>query len=430
MPRLSEKQKRERAKERGETVFEPLPGPTVKSMFNLVRNLYGNPHNLGSKSNPWTEEYDWKQLQATATHHDYIELLKELAKTDERAYNKLYQEDPTVSISFAEYKKDNLLDPVRTAQLKAKYNPNFYLVSTDDRQYISGQLSEERRLADEQFKAKSEAYFSQLSAGPPAEAVALSTKSATQSAGGEPPRALPRDGDRLSRVSSDVLSTPGRERPKFGSVISKALATGAELPDIKALLKLPDQEYLDLITKRQTAVNEAYAQVNPGKVFRAKNGPPSAPAGYESYMYPEATMESEVSNLKEKTKEIFYRLQKEGFAKAREERKKAQPVAQPKKVVEEKPKLVGSSDKVFTDAIAEAERRGNPEQIKLAKQMLAEHKAEAVVGPFKYRDPTHQELLEAVAGAGGDFFEKKELARRKHQGDIIATMKAQAGEKK
>jgi hypothetical protein len=431
MPRNTEKQKRDKARARGEEVFEPMNGSTVKAMFNLIRNLYGNPHNLGTTENKFTDEYDWKALQAKATQEDYDELLFELAKTDRRAYDKLYSLDPTVALTFEEFKKANPPSPAKVAELKAKYPGETYLVTPEERQYLRGVIP----AGDAEFKAKSEVFLAKKEterpAGPPPEAVALSTKSGTQSAGGEPPRAFPRDGDRLSRISSSVLSTPSRERPKYGSVMAKALETGAELPDLKALLKLSDQDYLDLLTKRQKVVNEAYASVNPGKVFRAKDSPPSAPKGYESYLYPESTMNSELSMLQEKTKEIYYRLRDERFAREREERKKAQPVTQAKKVVDEKPRPVGSSDKVFTDAIAEAERRGNPEQIKLAKLMFAEHKAEAVVGPFKYRDPTPQELLMAVAGAdGSDFFDKKELARRKHQGDIIAMMKAQAGEKK
>jgi hypothetical protein len=209
MPRLTEKQKRDRARDRGEVVFEPLPGSTVKAMFNLIRNLYGNPHNLGSISKPFTDEYDWKQLQAKATYADYIELLEELAKTDERAYNKLNKESALTAYTFEQYKRENLLDPKKTRELKAKYNPNLYLINEDERQYITGELSDAKKREDEAFKAKSEAYFSQKSsAGPPSEAIALSTQSATQSAGGEPPRAQPR-----STVSS-------RGRGRGGSVVS------------------------------------------------------------------------------------------------------------------------------------------------------------------------------------------------------------------
>jgi len=322
MPRLSEKQKRDKARARGEEVFEPMNGATVKAMFNLIRNLYGNPHNLGTDTRPFTSEYDWKQLQATATLSDYGELLKELAKTDERAYNKLYKLDPSIGLTFQQYKSDNPPSPAKIAELKAKYDPKIYLITDDERKYVSGGHSEERKLADQAFRARSEAYFSQVSsAGPPAEAVALSTKSATQAAGGEPPRALPKDGDVLSRVSSDVLSTPSRERPKFGSVMVKALETGGELPDIKALLRLSDEDYLALIQKRQKLVDDEMKRVKPGVSYRAKNGPPTAPIGLEYLLYPEAKFEADKEMLRERSDKIFYKLRDERFAREREERR-------------------------------------------------------------------------------------------------------------
>jgi hypothetical protein len=323
MPRLTEKQKRDKARARGEEVFEPMNGSTVKAMFNLIRNLYGNPHNLGTDTRPFSDEYDWKQLQAKATLADYLELLKELAKTDERAYAKLYKADPTIALTFQQYKKDNPLSPAKVAELKAKYNPSIYLITDDERKYVSGGHSEARKVADQAFRERSEAYFSHVS-GPPAQAVALSTKSATQSAGGEPPRALPKESDDLSHVSSDVLSSPGRERPKYGSVMTKALATGDELPDIRAILKLSDQDYLDLLQKRQKAVNEEFAKFKPYTVFRAKDSPPSAPTGFEYLMYPEAKFEAEKEMLRQKTKEIYYRLRDERFAREREERRASQ----------------------------------------------------------------------------------------------------------
>jgi hypothetical protein len=306
MTRLSEKQKRERDRARGEEVFEPLHGSTVKAMFNLIRNLYGNPHNLGTAVRPFTEEYDWKQLQAKATLADYLELLRELAKTDEGAYDKLYKADPTVALTFPEYKKDNPQSPTKLAELKAKYNPDIYLITDDERKYATGGHSEARQQADQAFRAKSEAYYSQRSAGPPPEAVALSTKSATQSAGGEPPRALPKDSDVLSHISSDVLSTPGRERPKFGSVIVKALEKGEELPDIKALLKLSDQEYYDLILKRQKLTDE---RLDGSRKFL-------------NIMYPEARGELDTYEmLKQKTAKIFEKFKPMRQAQEEKEQK-------------------------------------------------------------------------------------------------------------
>ena len=239
MPRLTEKQKRERARDRGEAVFEPMNGATVKAMFNLIRNLFGNPRNLGSATNPFTDEYDWKQLQATATPYDYIQLLKELAKTDERAYNKLYKEDPTTEITFGEYKKANPPSPAKIAELKAKYNPDIYLITSDERKYVTGQHSEARRLEDKAFREKSEAYFKTLSStGPPSEAIALSTSSATQSAGGEPPRAQPR-----STVSS-------RGRGRGGSTVS-----GLSHADFEAKKA---QEKAEAEAKRQQALPEDF----------------------------------------------------------------------------------------------------------------------------------------------------------------------------
>jgi hypothetical protein len=354
MPRNTEKQKRDKARARGEAVFEPMNGATVKAMFNLIRNLFGEPHNLGSASRPFTDEYDWKQLQATAQPYDYAELLKELAKTDERAYNKLYKDDPTIAYTFQQYKRDNPPSPAKVAELKAKYNPDIYLITGDERKYVTGQHSQARRLEDEAFRARSEAYFSQLSsAGPPAEAVSLSTNSATQSAGGEPPRALPRStvssrgrgrggsavgsgltreqfegrkadvDEELSAVSTDVTSkTP--KRKTYGPLMSEALATGAELPTSKALQNLPDEDYIQLLRKREKDIDvkiKADALERTGNVllaYKAKGIYPTVKEKYEHLLYPEAQHDPELlAVLKARTRQSFENLKKAEFAKKR-----------------------------------------------------------------------------------------------------------------
>ena len=345
MPRLTEKQKRDKARARGEEVFEPVNGATIKAMFNVIRNLYGNPHNLGTSTRPWTDEYDWKQLQATATLSEYLELLKEVAKTDERAYNKLYQFDPTIGITFQQYKKDNPPSPSEIARLKAKYDPNIYLITDDERKYATGGHSEARQQADQAFKARSEAYFSQVSsAGPPAEAVALSTKSATQAAGGEPPRAQPRStvssrgrgrggsavgsgvtreqfeakkaevDEDLSSVSIDVTKTP---KKTFGPLMTEKLATAAELPTFQALLKLPDEDLIGLLRKREKVIDEkikADYLKRTGDVllaYKAKGIQPTVKADYEHLLYPETNMNPErLAAIKARTKEAFQNVKK------------------------------------------------------------------------------------------------------------------------
>lgn len=355
MPRLTEKQKRERARARGEVVFEPMNGATVKAMFNLIRNLFGNPHNLGSATKPFTDEYDWKQLQAKAEYWEYYELLKELAKTDERAYNKLYKDDPTIAYTFEQYKRDNPPSPAKIAELKAKYNPDIYLITDDERKYVTGQHSQARRLEDEAFRARSEAYFSQLSsAGPPAEAVALSSRSATQSAGGEPPRAQPRStvssrgrgrggsavgsgltheqfegrkaevDEELSAVSTDVLSvTP--KRKTLGPLMSEAISAGAELPTLKALLKLTDEDYINLLEKREKIIDPKIkadylrATGNVLLAYKLPGGPPGVKEKYIDELYPEAKGDAEtIKMLKAKTQEVFARFQPLRKAKERD----------------------------------------------------------------------------------------------------------------
>lgn len=312
MPRNTEKQKRERDRKYGKEVFEPLHGNTVKAMFNLIRNLYGNPHNLGTTDNKWTEEYDWKSLQAELTHEDFNELLFELAKTDRRAYQTLYTNKPSeTALTFEEHRKQNPPSPAKVAQLKSKYPGEVYLITPEERQYIRGVIpagDAEFRARSDEFLAKQEA---ERTAGPPPEAIALSTKSATQSAGGgESPRAFPREGDRLSRISSDVISTVGTDRPKYGSVMTEALGTGEELPDLKALMKLSDREYYDLILKRQKLTDER------------RDGSRK----FLNIMYPEARgVLDDYEMLKQKTANIFEKFKP--MRQAQQEREQKEFIA-------------------------------------------------------------------------------------------------------